>query len=401
MTAKRQRYQKGTVQLERRAHGPGVYVFRYRDADGKPCKKKLGTSDELRTQRAVEKAAAVERTRVNEAKGRALLLGAVLDRYEKEALPETYSTAQSYKGILKRLRERWGDTPVDEFNVFQFEEWLSKLKTIPQGPNTEPRLAAKNTLRNYKMMLHRVWQCGMRWQILPPTANPLALVELQQIKRPRAAKRAILNVEEFTAIGESRSSHPGGDAKPLPMVTYVMYEVATRMGLRISEVLGLRWEDIDLEAGTIHIRRAIVRNRQKETKTPESEAIMPMPKRLASILLCWRDYQVSINGWVFGSAKTGRPLTPENQLRRYLRPAAQAEGVERLGWHGLRHTLRSIARDAELEPEDQRQLMRHTQLQTTDIYGKESRQRVRRLKVAIEAISDVLDGGGKQAKEPK
>src|SRR4051794_34283631 len=73
------------------------------------------------------------------------------------------------------------------------------------------------------------------------------------------------------------------------------YVAAATMGLRRGELLGLRWEDVDLDNGTMTIEKTIQRAGGKlhiqDTKTESSEAILPMPEVTRTTLQRHRDLQ--------------------------------------------------------------------------------------------------------------
>ena len=379
------RYQRGTIERTKRASGPDVWMFRYRDAEGRSRKTTLGTIKELPTKKSAELRAESLREQVNEARGRAAFFSAVLDRYEKEVLPQKrLSTRGSYAAILGKVRARWGNTRLEDLDVFEIEKWLGELQTVPQSPAGTPRPLAKATLGHYKAFLSRVWVCGMRWGIVPDR-NIMALVETRDIKRPRATKRATATVEQFRAIVADPE---------LPRIVRVMLEVATRSGMRASEFAALRWDDLSLNGAmpTVHIQRAFVRSEIDDTKTESSEARLALPQSLVTVLKEWREEEPAYNGWVFGSLLTAKPWDHENLRKRYLKPVARKHGVPTCGWHSFRHAIRSIARDVGLPLEDQRDIMRHSDTRMTEHYGRDDMQRLRRMQEGMEKISDILDG---------
>jgi integrase len=68
----------------------------------------------------------------------------------------------------------------------------------------------------------------------------------------------------------------------------VMVFVAATIGLRVSELLGLRWLDCDFEDGEIHLTRGIVRQHETDMKTEASLKPVPMEMGLADVLKTWR-----------------------------------------------------------------------------------------------------------------
>lgn len=61
------------------------------------------------------------------------------------------------------------------------------------------------------------------------------------------------------------------------------------LGLRVSEILGLCWEDVDLENGTLQIRRSVVGGRVEPTETEASEDELPLHPQLVEVLQGWRE----------------------------------------------------------------------------------------------------------------
>ena len=107
--------------------------------------------------------------------------------------------------------------------------------------------------------------------------------------------------------------------------------------LRQSEILGLRWDAIDLEAGVLHIRDTAVRDengdliRKPTTKNDSSRRTVPIIHPLREALASSPrkgDYVVTI---------------AENTIRRHYKAAAERAGVPYVGAHGLRHTYASLA----------------------------------------------------------
>ena len=74
-------------------------------------------------------------------------------------------------------------------------------------------------------------------------------------------------------------------------------------GLRVSELLGLKWADIDYAAGEIHLSRGIVRQRIGKMKTEASRKPLPLDAGLADVLTQWRD-----------AARTIRTQTTSSQV---------------------------------------------------------------------------------------
>jgi len=130
-----------------------------------------------------------------------------------------------------------------------------------------------------------------------------------------------------------------------PFRTMVFLDAFT--GLRVSELLALKWGDIDFDKLELRVSRAIVYGVVGKCKSKASKKTVPLDPTLAGALSQWR-MTTAYNGmedWVFASEATKgkKPLTPDNLRRRHLQPAALRAGVSgRIGFHTFRRTLASL-----------------------------------------------------------
>jgi integrase len=123
--------------------------------------------------------------------------------------------------------------------------------------------------------------------------------------------------------------------------TLVLLAVTT--GLRRSEIFGLKWKDVDVEAKQIHVTRSIVQNVVGICKTESSQKPVPAHDDLMEALHEWRG-QTKYNSpedWLFASpVHRGRwPYLAQQIMRHHILPAARKLGInKRIGWHTFRHT---------------------------------------------------------------
>ncbi len=370
----RQRYQFGSLRKAVRRSGPAVWEFRYRDArqGGRQTQLTLSTAHyptETHARRALQRFVAelnqdhpsgsvVERT-----------LGMLIDRFVMdERLLEIraqspgeasieglqYSTACSYLSILEgRLRPQWGEVLIHQISPLRVQDWLRQLTAAP-------KYKAK-----IKALLHRLFEKAMLWAWIEVQRNPMQLVEIRGISK-RRKRPLVLTMEQFYAVRDQLSE---------PFRTMVL--VAQCLGLRVSEILGIEWRDIDFENLTLRITRKVVNGRVGRLKTEYSEEDLPLDPDFATELLRWREQcPASPESWVFPNPGTGRPYYASEIQKDQLRPAGERAGLgangvpAHLGWHTFRHTYRSFL-DATGAPIGvQQKLMRHAQVSTTmDVYG--------------------------------
>jgi integrase len=128
--------------------------------------------------------------------------------------------------------------------------------------------------------------------------------------------------------------------------------VTAMTGLRIGEVLGLKWRDIDLDGATLTVRRSMWGNKEQSPKTAGSARTKPMSSSLVAALrthLALSHYRAP-DDYVFASP-TGRPFRPDWLRAQVLYPALSKAGIQRnqaraYGFHLLRHTAGSLLHES-------------------------------------------------------
>jgi integrase len=140
----------------------------------------------------------------------------------------------------------------------------------------------------------------------------------------------------------------------------------------VSETLGLKWHDFDFDANTLSIGQVFTHGRVQNTpKSDASGSEIPVHPKLCGLLREWGDRQTHDWPWVFASAKTGSPYSDSTSLAKHVKPAALKLGITNLGWHSLRHSYKSWMAAAKISPAQMKDLMRHSDIETTmNVYGR-------------------------------
>lgn len=161
-----------------------------------------------------------------------------------------------------------------------------------------------------------------------------------------------------------------------------LYSVALAVGLRQGEALGLLWEDVDLDAGRIHVRRALQRIEGKlqlvEPKTRRSRRTVVLPRYAVDALRRHRERQdgergAAANLWedhgfVFATP-LGRPLDASNVTHGFQRLVGRA-GLPRQRFHDLRHACASLLLVQGVNPRVVMEILGHSQISLTlDTYS--------------------------------
>jgi len=135
----------------------------------------------------------------------------------------------------------------------------------------------------------------------------------------------------------------------LPEAERPFFVFMAQTGLRISEAVGLRWEDADLGAHPhIKVRRQIYKGVERQLKTQHSKRDVPLTPGMRDTLLAMRATRYAGPQAPLWGTKTGRPLDAHNMRTRVLRPVVIAlglvdeQGKPWVGFHTLRHTCASL-----------------------------------------------------------
>jgi integrase len=385
----RNTYQNGCLQRETRKKGPDVWVFRYRE-DGALKYRVLGTVLQFKTKAAAQQALGDVKANINSRLDGATF-GDLCDRYLREGLPERHATASALRSMVKyRIKPYWADVLVSEMaaDPMSVEQWIKNLQTKPRKKDEKPRPLAPKSKSHTKAVFHRLFECAMRWRYLTIQRNPMSLIEIPGASR-RVRKIVLVPTAKYQML-----------LPKLPQHCRVMVTLAMCLGLRISEILGLRWEDVDLEGGKLQIRRSVVGGRAENTKTDASEDELPLHPQLVQVLREWLEAEKPVEGWLFGNLDTGKPFHADTMRQRHLNKAAADPeiGLPKLGWHAFRHTYRANLSETGLPLEVQQKLMRHADIAMTTKYGRNSMLTVTRPANA-RIVEMVMEGGQKKITE--
>ena len=182
---------------------------------------------------------------------------------------------------------------------------------------------------------------------------------------------------------------------------YALIVVFAVLGMRPSEALGLRWEDVDLIDGSLRIQRGLQRVDGQlqvlETKTARSRRTVPLPGFLMEALRENRIHQdrerMSLGsrwpdtGYVF-TTPVGTPLDPSN-CTKLVQAACKRAGLPVVRLHDFRHGCVSVLLSLGVPPRTVMDIVGHTTMETTmNVYGHVTLQDKR---AALEQLSGLVD----------
>ena len=367
--AKRTRYQYGSVEIDKRVTGPDVWIYRWRETTSDGRKKRrgftVGTVEQYRTEAHALKAAEGMRLLINDgvAAREPVLFCGVLDRFlleqkqEQEAEQITHGTLASYRSMISQhILPKWGDMYLQDVRPALVQDWLRMLTLSP---------TYKGHIRS---LMYRLFDRAMIWELIAVDRNPMDLVEVKGISKRRKRPRILPVKDAWRILG----------ALAQPYRTIVL--IALCFGLRISEILGLRWTDFDFKRSAVLILRSAVGKRLNKLKTECSQDEVPLERGFIVELKKWQALCLESEGqWLFPSPATGRPLHADSIRADYLVPTGLQLGLGRIGFHTFRHTYRAWLDETGAPVGVQQKLMRHAHISTTmDQYGNASMEAKRK-----------------------
>jgi integrase len=231
--------------------------------------------------------------------------------------------------------------------------------------------ASPKTVRNVITFLHSVFALAVRNGWAP--ANPVADAARPRRRREGDANPDLqfLTLDELDAVIDTIPNRTVDRDALGPVLGLVILAGGTT-GLRQSELLGLRWRDIDLQAHRVRVRNAWVRyEHSSEGKSDLStKRSVPMTDRLVSELKKWRLRTVFSDEYdlVFAHPELGVPLDRTKVTRRFQEACTKA-GVRQIRFHDLRHTFATTLAAAGVPLRTIQEYLGHAHLKTTQIYA--------------------------------
>lgn len=307
------------------------------------------------TKRQAEKRLAellVEADRGQLGSGRKVTVAEYLDRWLKDHAEANTSpkTFTRYRGIVKcNIVPFVGQVPLDRLTPAQIVGWQSNLRSAPRSDKKLGTLSPQ-TCKHAYVVIHTALEHAVKWGLIP--ANPAARVD-----SPRAPRREMAT---FTA-DQALAFFVALDAYGTSWQAF--FYVVMTAALRLAEVTGLRWEDVDLDRSVLSVRQTIYRLPKmgvikKASKSNAGRRPVDLDAQAVSLLHRHRNEQDVLraslgtdwqdNGLVF-PGPTGKPIG-DKPIRRVFRLACAKAGVPEIRIHDLRHTSATLLLKAGVHP---------------------------------------------------
>jgi integrase len=257
------------------------------------------------------------------------------------ALKKSSMRIYSYQ-LEKYILPAVGEMPVGALGTAQIEACLSKLKQKGH---------ATSTLRSVRATFATVLRSAVKRGYLdrnPAHGIVLREGDLKKQRRFYSADQVRMLLNVLTE----------------PCASVVAVAVLT--GLRIGEILALRWKRIDLRHATLEVAENYSLGNFVTPKTKSSRRVIPISTALRRVL---EDQRGRVNPanpeeLVFQTPQ-GTPLNDKNLYNRELAPACDRIGQPRVSWHSFRHTHQTLLHDSGASLKTSQAQLGHSDLETT------------------------------------
>ena len=272
------------------------------------------------------------------------------DYGSKELAPSTY---KRYCRMLEtRLLPYFGHFYINKIkptDIMKFYDLLEKdtqlvRKKGNNGSKTKKPLSGKTILEHHRLlraMLHK----AVYWQLI--VANPAERVQPPKARKP---KRKSYDDEQTKILLENLELLSSEDTKYKVAIILTVFT-----GVRLGELMGLEWQDVDFKNGIISINRSsqYLADMGVFTKVPKTESSIreiAIPKFIISLLeeyKLWYEEQKSIYGELWTDSDRlfvqadGKPMHPSTISKWFVKYVGQI-GLPVINFHGLRHTNASL-----------------------------------------------------------
>ena len=295
--------------------------------------------------------------------------------YTPVVMPQMAKSTQGrYSGVLKNyLKPQFGDLCLRDVTVLTVDRYFVGL-----GNTTTLEHESLDKIRD---VLSSVLGSAVRYGLL--IKNPAENVRLPRPKRGKKTKPWITRIQFDVLV----------QLIPEPYATMVYVAIYT--GLRVSELIGLRWNDVHGDSITIDERCCrgdwgAPKSDASNDTIPVNQAVIERINRLKTLTVdvragrATRHYKVvksdGPGDLVFQSVSKGAAMRDNNILKRHIKPAGRKVKLDFVNWRCLRTSFATWLKEDKADVKDAQKLMRHSRASTTlDIYQQfipESQRRV-------------------------
>ena len=276
-------------------------------------------------------------------------------------------TAEGYETIIRNhLIPKLGSIPLTKIKPEHIQRYYADM--LANGRCNGKGALNPLTVRHHHMTLHNALKCAVKWGLL--VRNPVDAIDAP---RTTHTEMKVMSEEDLNRFLEV--------VKPTPY--YSLFYLALFTGMRRSELLGLRWSDVDLLLCQISVNRTLHRLRNGDIvfgppKTAKGRRIVSLSPSTALVLREHWETQEAIRlmqglrlrdtDLVF-SKEDGHPLIP-NAVTSAWQRLSKRSGLVGIRLHDARHTHASLMLKQGVHPKIVQERLGHSTIAITlDTYS--------------------------------
>ena len=303
------------------------------------------------------------------------------DRIRFAAFCETYleikkstlapTTFPFYESVVREmLIPMFGTLRMRDIRTHHVQQFIQYLyNDRPRGDGAEGHIAPA-TVKRYTTVLRSILTLAYKMEYIDEDVGVSRRIEFPKADTPEVEA---FTMEEVTDILQAAENEP--------LQIRALVEVALFTGLRRGEIVGLKWEDVDLDKQLLSVKRSIYKPKDQKAleKAPKSKCsirTIAIPERLCDTLRAYKEHQDRHAsfighawqnlGYIF-TEEDGyvmNPHTPTKQFSKFLK----RHNIRHLKFHGLRHTSATmlLANGCDIKTVSVR--LGHSDIETTNIY---------------------------------
>jgi integrase len=298
---------------------------------------------------------------------------------------------QSTWTLKSFIQDRWlpDVLPTIKYSTQKHYGYIVKIHLIPTLGEMQLRLITRESVQS---LLTSKRRSGLSWRTVKHirttfgTILAAAVMEglvpdncVLKTKLPRRGpipEKAPIDPKQVCALLEA-----------LPEPSRSLAWLLTFTGLRIGELLALRWCDVDLDAGFIRVRQSVYEGVFDDPKTKRSRRTVPLGTQGTDILKGRKPTVCAPEGLVF-AARNGSPLCRRNLLNRQFKPTSERLKLEGVTWHWLRHANATLLDSVGASIGTMQALLGHSSSEITrDVYLHSVPADSRR---AVQGVEDLI-----------
>jgi integrase len=276
-------------------------------------------------------------------------------------------TAEGYEHIIKQhIIPLLGRIRLDQLKPEHLQSYYAEK--LNHGRRDGTGGLSPKTVRHHHITLHDALQTALKWGLI--SRNPADAVTLPKVQRHEMSTWNEEDIAHFLSVARESDYYP-------------IFYLALFTGMRRSEILALRWLDIDLIYGQISVCRSLhhLRNNQtiyRQPKTTQGNRTIALPPSASLVLKEYRQKQeifhllsespISDKDLVF-SHLDGTPLLPDTITHSWIK-MIRKYNLKNIRLHDARHSHASIMLKQGVHPKVVQERLGHSSIQVTlDTYS--------------------------------